>query len=101
MTTTAVATTAFQNDNKEYYLKKNRFNQLIFKEDRLINSFLESSLIYPPTADALNALYFDMIDRISVFLQTSNVLSEIVENDELKAIFKKEENKVDMEETKI
>lgn len=85
---TAVATTAFQNDNKEYYLKKNRFNQLIFKEDRLINSFLESSLIYPPTADALNALYFDMIDRISVFLQTSNVLSEIVENDELKAIFK-------------
>lgn len=85
---TAVATTAFQNDNKEYFLKKNRFNQLIFKEDRLINSFLESSFIYPPTADALNALYFDMIDRISVFLQTSNVLSEIVENDELKEIFK-------------
>lgn len=84
---TTVQTTAFD-EEKEYYLKKNIFNQLVYKEDKIINNFLEASSVYPPTASALNDLYHDMLDRISVFLEKSNVLSEITEDEELRGVFK-------------
>lgn len=83
-----VVSSAFQTDTKEYILKKNTQNKLTYKEDKLIDNFLESSVLYAPTANALNDLYTEMVDRISVFLVKENVLSEITGDENLKNIFK-------------
>ena len=78
------STTPFANTNTKTYslLKEGGTNRLIYKEDKLIHSFLERSQEFPVSAENVNTLYEYVKDRLNQQMLVENVLSEIVENND-------------------
>lgn len=77
-------TTSFENTNIKTYnlLKEGGTNRLIYKEDKLIHSYLERSEEFPVSALNVNTLYEYVVDRLNQQMLVDNVLSEIVENND-------------------